>query len=92
MFVNTKADLGRTHFSKNSYFFSFFSGQCHKIHDDKLRIEYPSSSAFEKMGFEQDFLRFLIRLEDDNQRRIKRNKEKLNQTDALTQVGKTHNN
>ncbi|VDM72349.1 unnamed protein product, partial [Strongylus vulgaris] len=61
MFVNTKADLGA----------------CPKVHDDNLRLEYPKSDKFEKLGFEREFLKFLSRLDEDNQRRIRKNLEKL---------------
>ncbi|KHJ83157.1 hypothetical protein OESDEN_17146 [Oesophagostomum dentatum] len=61
MFVNTKADLG----------------PCPKVHDDNLRLEYPKSDKFEKLGFEREFLKFLSRLDEDNQRRIRKNLEKL---------------
>ncbi|EYC07636.1 hypothetical protein Y032_0069g328 [Ancylostoma ceylanicum] len=61
MFVNTKADLGA----------------CPRVHDDNLRLEYPKSDKFEKLGFEREFLKFLSRLDEDNQRRIRKNLEKL---------------
>ncbi|CAB3405603.1 unnamed protein product [Caenorhabditis bovis] len=65
MFVNTKADLGA----------------CPLVHDDNLRRMYPTSPEFEKLGFERKLLRFLLELEEDNMRRIKKNKDKLSGMD-----------
>ncbi|CAD6194430.1 unnamed protein product [Caenorhabditis auriculariae] len=61
MFTNTKADIGA----------------CINVHDDNLRRMYTTSSERGKLGFERRLLRFLIELEDDNQRRIRKNKDKL---------------
>uniref|UniRef100_A0A1I7WBG6 Uncharacterized protein n=1 Tax=Heterorhabditis bacteriophora TaxID=37862 RepID=A0A1I7WBG6_HETBA len=38
------------------------------------------------LGFERDFLKFLSRLEEDNQRRIRKNKEKLKTNEEYGQV------
>ncbi|RCN26098.1 hypothetical protein ANCCAN_28182, partial [Ancylostoma caninum] len=70
MFVNTKADLGA----------------CPRVHDDNLRLEYPKSDKFEKLGFEREFLKFLSRLDEDNQRRIRKNLEKLKANEENGQV------
>ncbi|XP_067672085.1 luc7-like protein 3 isoform X2 [Haliotis asinina] len=56
LFVNTRADLG----------------PCDKIHDDVLRKEYVKSSRFERMGYEDDFMRFLQGLISDVEKRIRR--------------------
>ncbi|XP_046574044.1 luc7-like protein 3 isoform X1 [Haliotis rubra] len=56
LFVNTRADLG----------------PCDKIHDDLLRKEYVKSSRFERMGYEDDFMRFLQGLISDVEKRIRR--------------------
>ncbi|VDO78860.1 unnamed protein product [Heligmosomoides polygyrus] len=74
MFVNTKADLGA----------------CPRVHDDNLRLEYPKSDKFEKLGFEREFLKFLSRLDEDNQRRIRKNLEKLKASEENGQVRKAH--
>ncbi|PIO62482.1 hypothetical protein TELCIR_15955 [Teladorsagia circumcincta] len=71
MFVNTKADLGA----------------CPRVHDDNLRLEYPKSDKFEKLGFEREFLKFLSRLDEDNQRRIRKNLEKLKASEENGQAG-----
>jgi len=63
-FVNTKADLG----------------PCQYIHDENLRIAYRNSDYFEKLGYERQFYRFLVRIFDDVQRKIERNKERLSLT------------
>ncbi|CAI5441171.1 unnamed protein product [Caenorhabditis angaria] len=73
MFVNTKADLGA----------------CTLVHDDNLRRMYPTSEEFRKIGFEKRLLRYLVHLEEDNNRRIRKNKEKLMGMDHL---GKNKNN
>lgn len=46
-----------------------------------MRLSYPTSPEFEKLGFEREFLRYITRLEEDNQRRIKKNKDKLRAND-----------
>ncbi|XP_046369988.1 luc7-like protein 3 isoform X1 [Haliotis rufescens] len=56
LFVNTRADLG----------------PCDKIHDDLLRKEYVKSTRFERMGYEDDFMRFLQGLISDVEKRIRR--------------------
>ncbi|VDO96744.1 unnamed protein product [Soboliphyme baturini] len=67
MFTNTKADLGH----------------CEKIHDERLKEQYLNSSRFQKAGLEEDFLAFLQKLHSDMQRKIKKNKQRL----ELTQPG-----
>uniref|UniRef100_A0A914KQY2 Uncharacterized protein n=1 Tax=Meloidogyne incognita TaxID=6306 RepID=A0A914KQY2_MELIC len=64
-FTNTKADLG----------------SCKYVHDDNLRIAYRKSEFYEKLGYEKQFYNFLVRIKDDMQRKIEKNKERL----ALTQ-------
>ncbi|GFQ86241.1 luc7-like protein 3 [Trichonephila clavata] len=61
LFVNTKADLG----------------VCTKIHDERLKKEYEKSSRFEKMGYEEDFLRFCQSMLSDVDKRIKRARHRL---------------
>lgn len=61
LFVNTKADLG----------------VCTKIHDERLKKEYEKSSRFEKMGYEEDFLRFCQSMLSDVDKRIKRARQRL---------------
>ncbi|XP_074648335.1 luc7-like protein 3 [Tubulanus polymorphus] len=62
LFVNTKADLG----------------PCAKLHDDNLKAEYVNSPRFEKMGYEDEFLRSLQSMINDVERRIKRGHQRLN--------------
>ncbi|EGT52768.1 hypothetical protein CAEBREN_05474 [Caenorhabditis brenneri] len=61
MFTNTKADLGA----------------CQLVHDDNLRRMYPESIEYGQLGFERRLLRFLVQLDEDNLRRIRKNKDKL---------------
>jgi len=61
LFVNTKADLGT----------------CTKIHDDQLKSDYEKSSRYGKMGFEEDFTRYLGSIQGDVDRRIRRGHERL---------------
>uniref|UniRef100_A0A915JVQ5 Luc7-like protein 3 n=1 Tax=Romanomermis culicivorax TaxID=13658 RepID=A0A915JVQ5_ROMCU len=70
MFVNTKADLG----------------PCRRTHDEKLRDDYRKSSRFEKVGLEEDFLNFLQKVQADMQRKIDRNKQRLDLTQPGGQV------
>ncbi|CAG5098736.1 Oidioi.mRNA.OKI2018_I69.XSR.g15931.t1.cds [Oikopleura dioica] len=63
LFVNTKADLG----------------PCKKIHDENLRREYQASDNVFKMGFEEKFFDFLQECMIEVERKIKRNKQRLDQ-------------
>uniref|UniRef100_A0A1I7TG07 Luc7-like protein 3 n=1 Tax=Caenorhabditis tropicalis TaxID=1561998 RepID=A0A1I7TG07_9PELO len=65
MFTNTKADLGA----------------CQLVHDDNLRRMYPESAEHGQLGFERRLLRFLVQLDEDNLRRIRKNKDKLSGMD-----------
>ncbi|XP_013381846.1 luc7-like protein 3 isoform X2 [Lingula anatina] len=61
LFINTRADLG----------------QCNKIHDEDLKRQYSESPKFQKMGFEEDFERYLNTLVADVERRIRRGHQRL---------------
>lgn len=61
LFVNTRADLG----------------PCDKIHDDHLRKDYKKSSRCERMGYEENFLRYLQGLINDVEKRIRRGHQRL---------------
>ena len=61
LFVNTKTDLG----------------PCDKMHDERLRENYKKSSRFEKMGYEEEFYRYLCYLLEDVDKRIRRGHERL---------------
>uniref|UniRef100_A0A8W8JF15 Luc7-like protein 3 n=1 Tax=Magallana gigas TaxID=29159 RepID=A0A8W8JF15_MAGGI len=61
LFTNTRADLG----------------PCTKLHDEALRKEYTKSSKSGKMGYEDDFLRFLQGLISDVEKRIRRGHQRL---------------
>lgn len=61
LFVNTKADLG----------------PCSKIHDDVLKTEYSKSSRHGRMGYEEDFVRFLSDIQSDVERKIFRGHDRL---------------
>jgi hypothetical protein len=69
LFVNTRADLG----------------PCNKIHDEGLKKQYEKSSRFGRMGYEDDYERFLRSLLNDVERKIRRNSERL----KLTQTEST---
>jgi len=61
LFVNTKADLG----------------PCTKIHDEVLKQEYEKSTRYGKMGYEDDFVRYLNTIQSDVERKIRRGHERL---------------
>ncbi|CAF2696857.1 unnamed protein product [Rotaria sp. Silwood2] len=61
LFVNTRQDLG----------------PCDKIHDISLQHDYQQSSRYGKLGYEDDYERFLKSLISDVERRIKRGQERL---------------
>ncbi|XP_048760962.1 luc7-like protein 3 [Ostrea edulis] len=61
LFTNTRADLG----------------PCTKLHDEAFRKEYNKSSKSGKMGYEDDFLRFLQGLISDVEKRIRRGHQRL---------------
>ncbi|VEL11164.1 unnamed protein product [Protopolystoma xenopodis] len=52
-------------------------GPCDAIHDEKLRDDYQRSKRHQRMGYEQDFVRFLRHLLDDVDKRIRRGHERL---------------
>ncbi len=56
------------------------------MHDEKYRNQYKSSPKFERLGYEEDFLTFLLRMQTDMDRKIKRNKERLDLTQPGGQV------
>lgn len=70
LFVNTRADLG----------------PCDKIHDEELMNAYQKSSRFGKLGYEEDFERFIRSLLMDVEKKIKRGVERL----KLTQNDPNH--
>ncbi len=71
LFVNTRADLG----------------PCNKSHDEALKLKYQKSSRYGRLGYEEDFERFLRTLLGDVDRKIRRGQErlKLTQTDGVPQ-------
>ncbi|CAF0787732.1 unnamed protein product [Didymodactylos carnosus] len=64
LFVNTRADLG----------------PCDKVHEEGLQKTYLKSSRYGKLGYEEDFERFLKSLLADVERRIKRGIDRLRLT------------
>lgn len=66
LFVNTRADLG----------------PCKKIHDEAIRKEYQTSEDVFKLGYEEKFYDFLTDCVVEVERRIKRNKMRLDQTNG----------
>ena len=71
LFVNTRADLGA----------------CNKIHDEELRKQYEKSSRYGRLGYEDDYERYLRSLLNDVERKIKRGNERLRltQNDSVAQ-------
>lgn len=47
------------------------------MHDDKLKTSYEKSSRFERMGYEEEFMRFLQSLLTDVERRIRKGQARL---------------
>ena len=47
------------------------------MHDEKLKENYTNSDKFEKLGYEEDFLAFLLKMQNDMERKIKRHRERL---------------
>jgi len=70
LFVNTRADLG----------------PCDKIHDEELALTYEKSSRYARLGYEEDFERFIRSLLMDVEKKIKRGVERL----KLTQNDPNH--
>lgn len=66
LFVNTRADLG----------------PCTKVHDDELKKQYQKSSRFGRLGYEEDYERFLKSLLNEVERKIKRGNERLKLTQS----------
>ncbi|KAA0188066.1 putative mrna binding protein [Fasciolopsis buskii] len=61
LFVNTKTDLG----------------PCSKTHDERMKEAYERSKRCGKMGYEDEFVRYLKRLLEDVEKRIRRGHERL---------------
>jgi hypothetical protein len=70
LFTNTKSDLGT----------------CTKIHDETLKSEYQRSGKKDQYPYEREFGRYLERLIDDLDRRIKRGHERLDVQDGPAPV------
>ena len=70
LFVNTRADLG----------------PCDKIHDEELANAYEKSSRCGKLGYEEEFERFIRGLLADVEKKIRRGVERL----RLTQNDPNH--
>lgn len=66
LFVNTRADLG----------------PCDKIHDEELKKQYEKSSRYNRLGYEDDFERFIRGLLMDVEKKIKRGVERLKLTQS----------
>lgn len=73
LFTNTKADLG----------------PCDKEHDDFQKAQYRDSARFGKMGYEEDYQRYLLHIHNDIQRKIQRGHDrlKMSQQHILEQNG-----
>jgi len=73
LFVNTRADLG----------------PCKKIHDEAIRKEYQTSEDVFKLGYEERFYDFLTDCVVEVERRIKRNKMRLDSTNGRSDSNET---
>ena len=51
------------------------------MHDEKLKERYEQSEKKGKMGYEEDFLRYLESLVNDLDRKVKRGRERLKQSE-----------
>lgn len=60
-----------------------FLGICEKLHDERLKEQYQSDPRFETLGYEDQFLSFLQKIHGDMERKIAKNKARL----ELTQPG-----
>jgi len=70
LFVNTRQDLG----------------PCDKVHEISLQQEYRKSSRYGKLGYEEEFERFLKSLLSDVERRIKRGQDRLRLTQGDSNI------
>jgi len=70
LFVNTRADLG----------------PCKKIHDEAIRKEYQTSEDVFNLGYEDRFYDFLTDCVVEVERRIKRNKQRLDATNGANSI------
>lgn len=61
LFTNTRSDLG----------------MCSKSHDERAKKAYEKSSKYMKMGYEEEFLRYLQQCWQEVERRIRRNHQRL---------------
>ena len=64
LFVNTRADLG----------------PCTKSHDEAMKARYEKSSRYGRLGYEEDFERFLRSLLGEVERKIRRGQDRLKLT------------
>lgn len=62
------------------------AGVCQKLHCDKMKEEYQKSNRFERMGYEEDYLAFLQKIQSDMERKIRRNRQRLELTQPNGQV------
>jgi len=70
LFTNTKSDLG----------------PCSKLHDDNCKQMFQESPKKNQYSYEKDFIRFLERLIDDLDRRIKRGHDRLDVQDDKAEI------
>ncbi|GAV05958.1 hypothetical protein RvY_16007-1 [Ramazzottius varieornatus] len=74
LFLNTKADMGI----------------CKLLHDDNFKEQYQNSPKKGKMGYEEEFLRFIRQMVQDVDRRIDRGKGRLESTRQAAQTENMH--
>lgn len=67
--------------AKEIHIYQYSEYLCLQIHDPALRLKYRESSRFEKLGYEEEFLNKIRRLDDEVRRKIEKNERRL----AMTQ-------
>jgi len=75
LFTNTRSDLGA----------------CNKTHDDRAKEAYEKSSRYMKVGYEEDFLRYLQQCWQEVERRIRRNHQRLQLSEEKSKAASAGN-
>ena len=56
-------------------------GSCSKVHDEELKRNYEESDSIWKMGYEEEFLRFMEGIVGDMDKKIERGRDRLRQNE-----------
>jgi hypothetical protein len=57
------------------------AGPCGKVHDEALKKDYEESDSVWKMGYEEEFLRFMEGVVGDMDKKIERGRDRLRQNE-----------